>query len=79
MTDTLLDVVRRYAQAHADPAGIAPTPIPGLAMVRATAPSGLLHAIARPLVCLVLQGRKEVAMGAQTFAFSWSDASRTTL
>ena len=70
MRDTLLDVVRRHAEAHADPAGFAQTPIPGLATIRATSPSGLIHAVSRPLVCLVLQGSKQVAMGPQTFAFA---------
>ena len=70
MPDTLLDVVRRYAEAHADRAGFARTPIPGLGTVRATSPSGLMHAVSRPLVCLVLQGGKQVAMGAQLFAFA---------
>lgn len=66
----LLNAVRRYAEAHADANGIAPTPIRGLTTVRATAPSDLVHAISRPLVCLVLQGSKQVTMGAQTFAFA---------
>ncbi len=74
MTDTLLDAVRRYTEAHADPAGLAPTPIPGLATVRATAPSGLVHAVSRPLVCLVLQGGKQVAMGPRTFSFGAGDS-----
>ncbi len=74
MTNDLLNVVRRHAEAHADPAGFAQTPIPGLATVRATSPSGLVHAISRPLVCLVLQGGKQVAMGAQAFAFAAGDS-----
>ncbi len=74
MTDTLLQAVRRYAEAHADPAGLAQTPIAGLTIIRATAPSGLLHAISRPLVCLVLQGSKQVALGIQTFAFGAGDS-----
>ncbi len=74
MTDGLLDVVRRYTEAHADAAGLAQTPIPGLATVRATSPSGLVHAIAQPLVCLVLQGSKHVAMGTRTFAFAAGDS-----
>ncbi len=76
MTDTLLDVVRRYADAHADPAGLAQTPVPGLTTIRCTTPSELLHAISRPLVCLVLQGGKRVAMGAETFTF---DAGQSLL
>jgi AraC-like DNA-binding protein len=71
---TLLDAVRRHADAHADPHGLAPTPIAGLAAVRATTPSGLVHAISRPLVCLVLQGSKHVTMGTQGFAFSAGDS-----
>ena len=43
-------------------------------MVRATAPSDLLHAIQRPLVCLVVQGSKHVTMGTQGFAFSAGDS-----
>lgn len=74
MTDTLLDTVRRYSEAYADPAGFAQTPIAGLATIRSTTPSGLLHAIARPLVCLVLQGGKQVAMGAQTFSLAPGDS-----
>lgn len=54
--------------------GLAQTPIPGLTTVRATAPSGLVHAISRPLVCLVLQGSKQVTMGAQSFAFGAGDS-----
>lgn len=74
MTDTLLKAVRRYAEAHADPAGIARTPIPGLTTIRATAPSGLDYAIPRPLVCLVLQGTKHVTMGNRAFTFSAGDS-----
>jgi AraC-like DNA-binding protein len=71
---TLLDAVRRYAGAHAAEGGLAQTPIPGLTTVRATAPSGLVHAISRPLVCLVLQGAKRVTMGAQSFDFAAGDS-----
>ncbi len=71
---TLLDAVRRHAQAHADPGGLARTAIPGLTTVRATAPSELVHAISRPLVCLVMQGSKHVTMGAQAFSFSAGDS-----
>lgn len=74
MTDTLLDAVSRYAAAHADPTGHAQTPIDGLTIIRATEPSGLVHAISRPLVCLVLQGRKQVTMGARTFTFGAGDS-----
>ncbi len=74
MTDTLLNAVRRYVEAYADPAGLAQTPVPGLTTIRSTAPSGLLHAISRPLVCLVLQGSKQVAMRTESFAFNAGDS-----
>lgn len=74
MTGTLLDTVRRYVEAYADPSGLAETPIPGLTTIRSTAPGGLVHAISCPLVCLVLQGAKQVAMGPQTFAFGAGDS-----
>ena len=70
MTDSLAKAVRRYAEAHADPRGVARTPIPGLTAVRATIPSGLQYAISRPLICLVLQGTKEVTTGPHTLAFN---------
>jgi len=65
-----LDAVRRYAEVHADANGVAQTPIPGLTTVCVTAPSGLVYAISRPLVCVVLQGSKHVTMGTQSFTFS---------
>ena len=74
MTDTLLQAVRRYVDTYADSAGLAQTPIPGLTTIRSSTPSGLLHAISRPLVCLVLQGSKQVAMGPQSFSFGAGDS-----
>lgn len=74
MTTALLDAVRRYTEAHADPAGMARTSVPGLATVRATRPSGLVHAVSRPLVCLVLQGAKQVAAGPEVVAFGAGDS-----
>ena len=70
----LLESVRGYADQYADCNGVAQTPIPGLTTIRASMPSGLVYAVSRPLVCLVLQGRKQVTMGAQTFAFTGGDS-----
>jgi AraC-like DNA-binding protein len=70
----LLTAVSRYADAHAGPNGVAPTPIEGLMTVRATSPSELMHDILRPLVCLVVQGSKHVTMGTRGFAFSAGDS-----
>ena len=69
MDHPLLDTVRRYAQAHADPNGVARTPIPGLTIIRETSPTALQYAISKPLVALVLQGAKRVSMGSRTFEF----------
>lgn len=74
MNADLLDAVRQYTDAYADPAGLAQTPVPGLTTIRASSPSGLLHAIARPLVCLVLQGSKQVTIGTQSFTFEAGDS-----
>ncbi|MDV2983818.1 UNVERIFIED_CONTAM: AraC family transcriptional regulator [Methylobacteriaceae bacterium AG10] len=75
---TLLAAVRRHAEANRNDTGIAATSIPGLSTVRATAPSGLLHDISRPLVCLVLQGGKHVTMGTRDFAFGAGDSLLVT-
>lgn len=74
MTDLLQTAVLRYTEAHADRMGVAQTPIPGLTIVRAPTPSGLVHAIPRPLICLVLQGNKQVTMGTHTVAFGAGDS-----
>jgi AraC-like DNA-binding protein len=69
MTQALLDLVRRHADANADRLGEAPTPIPGLTAIRASAPSPLQFAVCRPLVAILLQGRKRVTMGSDTFDY----------
>ena len=74
MTGTLLSAVQSYTDAHANQAGLAQTPIPGLTTIRAIAPGGLVHAVSRPIVCLVLQGRKQVAFGTETFDFGAGDS-----
>ena len=74
MDETLLNAVRRHADTHVGRDGIAPTPIPGLTAIRATAPSALQYAVSRPLVALVLQGRKRVAMGSRVFDFGAGDS-----
>lgn len=71
---SLLETVRRHADALADAQGLAITPIPGLILIRATRPSSLEHAISRPLACLVVQGAKQVTMGVESFAFSAGDS-----
>lgn len=74
MNSSLLEAVRRYVEANADSAGLAQTPVRGLTTIRARTPSGLVHAITKPLVCLVLQGRKQVTTGAHTVEFGAGDS-----
>lgn len=69
MAGSLLDTVRRYAEARADADGVARTPIPGLSLIRQTAPTELNYAIDQPLVAIVLQGSKHVTMGSSSFDF----------
>ena len=71
---SLLDAVRRYAQTYADPGGVARTPVPGLTVIRATRPTGLDYAISRPLVALVVNGSKDVTMGARTVTVCSGDS-----
>lgn len=78
MTQPLLDAVRRYTEAHADPMGIARAPITGLNMVRTTGTGELQYGIQRALICLVLQGTKEVTMGNRTLAFHAGDSMLIT-
>lgn len=72
----LLEAVRRLADANAGTEGDGPirTPIPGLMMVRATAPSALMHDVQRPLACLVQQGAKRVSAGTRTVEFAAGDS-----
>jgi AraC-like DNA-binding protein len=74
MTGPLLDYARRFADAHVDHAGVAATPVDGLVILRETAPTKLQCAVSKPLVALVLQGGKRVAMGSATFDFGAGDS-----
>lgn len=65
MAEALGQAVWRYAHAHADADGIAATPIAGMGMMRACAPSGLTRALAKPVLCLVLQGARQVTVGGE--------------
>lgn len=78
MTGHLLDHARRYADARADRSGVAATPIEGLVILRETAPTMLQYAVSKPLVALVLQGRKRVTTGNRTFDFGAGDSLLVT-
>lgn len=74
MNDMLPDAVRRHAETCPRDERALRTPIPGLVIIRACEPSGLEVAISRPLVCLLLQGRKWLTTGGHTFDFSARDS-----
>lgn len=61
----LLNAAVAYAATHADADGLVRTPLPGLRMMCAFGPSGPMHSVYQPLVCLVLQGAKHMTVGQQ--------------
>ncbi|GKT00231.1 AraC family transcriptional regulator [Acidovorax sp. SUPP3434] len=71
-------VLRYTGTTHQRTGGITATPVHGLYLVRRTAPSALEHAVEQPLVCLVLQGRKRVAMGSRTVSYAAGDTMIVT-
>ena len=78
MSDALLKAVSRYLEAYANPAGLAQTPIRGLTTIRSMVPTGIVHAISRPMVCLVLQGAKQVSFGPSTVTFNAGESMLIT-
>jgi AraC-like DNA-binding protein len=78
MTQRLLEIAFRYAESNADHDGIARTPIPGVTVIREMVPGVMQFAVNRPLVALVLQGRKRVVMGHQTFEFGAGESLLVT-
>ena len=71
---SLLDLVRRHADAHADRFGFAPTPFRGLGVVRQLHPGELQVAVQKPLIAICLQGRKRVTMGTTSFVYGVGEA-----
>ncbi|MBB4005535.1 AraC family transcriptional regulator [Aurantimonas endophytica] len=66
----LRQAVFDYAGQHANGDGLAVTPVAGLRMMRVDIPAGPLRSIYRPLVCLVLQGSKQMTIGRTEQIFS---------
>jgi AraC-type DNA-binding domain-containing proteins len=61
----LIEAARLYARENANADGLAVTPVPGLRMMCVDSPRGKLHSVYRPLVCLILQGAKQLLVGRQ--------------
>ncbi|MDU4843618.1 MAG: AraC family transcriptional regulator [Leclercia adecarboxylata] len=74
MHTALFELCRRYADTHADRSGVAVTPVPGLTIIRALHPGDLQAAINRPLIAMLLQGRKCVTTGAERFDYGPGEA-----
>lgn len=68
--DDLKRAVRRYADQHADSEGFTQTAVAGVRLMRFSAPRGPMPSIYRPLVCMVLQGVKEVTVGSHVQHFT---------
>lgn len=68
--DALKNAVCDFTARHANRDGLALTPVPGLRMMCVEFPPGELHSIYRPLVCLILQGAKQLTVGTQQRVFS---------
>ncbi|WP_332608427.1 AraC family transcriptional regulator [Achromobacter sp. ESBL13] len=79
VTEALRHVAARYADAHVNSEGIAATPVAGVVILREATPSPLDYAITKPLVALVLQGRKRVTMGARTYEFGAGESLLITM
>lgn len=74
MRTDLFNLCRRYADAHADRSGLVVTPVPGLTIIRALRPAELQAAINRPLIAMLLQGRKRVTTGSRSFEYGPGEA-----
>jgi len=74
----LLRAIHRYTQRHADATGVAETPVRGLHLVQASAPTGLEHTIVKPLVCLVVQGAKRVVIADREHTYQANDSMIVT-
>lgn len=78
MTQALLDRVDEYIRSHGAAAGMVATSVPGVFVATADAPGGLVHDMSRPLLALVLQGRKQVSLGARRLEFGAGDSLLVT-
>lgn len=63
MTELLKRAIRHYADSHANADGLVTSPLEGVTMMRVYAPTGLIHAIYKPALCLILGGAKQLTLG----------------
>jgi AraC-like DNA-binding protein len=70
LIDALKRAIVQYTDRHANEHGLATAPIPGLHMKCVRRPGTPTRVIYKPLVCLVLQGAKQITIGAEMHSFS---------
>lgn len=73
MNKALVDATRHFCQRHANSGPLISTPVPGLVLLRRTSPAAVDHAIVQPLLCLVLEGSKEVDIDQRTERYNAGD------
>lgn len=62
---SLTELIARCAKSD----GVHETVIPRLALIRASNPSAPLYAVHKPAVCIITQGRKQVMLGEEIYAY----------
>jgi AraC-like DNA-binding protein len=70
MPEKLKQAILRYIGKHERAEGVTVTPVNGLYLVKHSSPSELEHTLARPLVCLVLQGCKRVCTSSGELSYA---------
>lgn len=62
---TLIDIIRRHAPSN----GFHSTPIAGVTLVRSDTPTVPMPVVYQPTLCYIVQGRKQVSIGATTYVY----------
>ena len=78
MPDELKQAVLRYTGEHPQRGGVTITPVNGLYLIRRTTSSDLEYTVEQPLICLVLQGRKQVTIGSGRLSYAAGDTMIVT-
>ncbi|PHN62054.1 AraC family transcriptional regulator [Pseudomonas viridiflava] len=66
--EKLIDIIRRHARTD----GLHTTPVPGVSLVRSGAPTVPMPVVYEPTLCLIVQGRKQVAAGTLSYVYDAS-------
>ncbi|WP_122689987.1 AraC family transcriptional regulator [Pseudomonas viridiflava] len=66
--EKLIDVISRHARTD----GMHTTPVAGVSLVRSGAPTVPMLVVYEPTLCLIVQGRKQVAAGALSYVYDAS-------